>query len=163
MWDWAPPEASGLGVTEGAPVPELRPVCGVAGAEVALDDTGAGQRLGEVRGRCSGDDAGSHGEQMEGSETLLVKTGSWSLLALPHLRSWEELWSELEDRLSVLRAGEGEQEEGSEGGRTGKKNRVNGNRRKEPEFKAVGRVKRRHEEKTDNYTSSYNWLSNMDI
>lgn len=48
---------------------------------------------------------------MEGSETLLVKTGSWSPLAL---RSREELWSELEDRLSVLRAGEGEQEEGSE-------------------------------------------------
>lgn len=57
---------------------------------------------------------GSHGEQIEGSETLLVKTGSWSLLALPDVRSWEELWSELEERLSVLRAGEGEQEEGSE-------------------------------------------------
>lgn len=57
---------------------------------------------------------GSHGEQIEGSEALLVKTGSWSPPALPHLRSWEELWSELEDRLSVLRAGEGEQEEGSE-------------------------------------------------
>lgn len=66
-----------------------------------------------MRGRCSEDDVGSHGKQIEGSETLLVKTGSWSPLALPHL-SWEELWSELEDRLSVLRAGEGEQEEGSE-------------------------------------------------
>lgn len=64
---------------------------------------------------------GSHGEQIEGSETLLVKTGSCWLLALPDLRSWEELWSELEERLSVLRAGEGEQEEGSDGGRTGKK------------------------------------------
>lgn len=49
---------------------------------------------------------------MEGSETLLVKASCWSLLALPHDGGWEELWSELEDRLSVLRAGEGEQEEG---------------------------------------------------
>ena len=48
---------------------------------------------------------------MEGSETLLVKAVCWSLLAPLH---WEELWSELEDRLSVLRAGEGEQEEGCE-------------------------------------------------
>lgn len=110
-------------MTKGAPVPELRPVCGVAGAEVALDGAAAGWRPCEARGRCSEeeDDAGSHGEQMEGSETLLVKTGSCSpLLALPGLRSWEELWSELEERLSVLRAGEGEQEEGSEWGRTGK-------------------------------------------
>lgn len=64
---------------------------------------------------------GSHGEQIEGSEMLLVKTGSWSLLAPADLRSWDELWSEVEERLSILRAGEGEQEEGSEGGRTGKK------------------------------------------
>lgn len=53
---------------------------------------------------------------MEGSETLLVKECSWSLLALPPppppKGGWEELWSEPEDRLSVLRAGEGEQEEG---------------------------------------------------
>lgn len=41
-----------------------------------------------------------------------MKAGCWSLLALPHNGGWEELWSELEDRLSVLRAGEGEQEEG---------------------------------------------------
>lgn len=54
----------------------------------------------------------SHGEQMEGSETLLVKAGSWSLLAPPPRGSWEELRSEPEDKLSVLRAGEGEQEEG---------------------------------------------------
>lgn len=53
-----------------------------------------------------------HGEQMEGSETLLVKECSWSLLAPPPERGWEELWSEPEDRLSMLRAGEGEQEEG---------------------------------------------------
>lgn len=46
---------------------------------------------------------------MEGSETLLVKPGSWSLLAPRGI--WEELWSEAEDRLSVLSAGEGEQEE----------------------------------------------------
>lgn len=59
-----------------------------------------------------GADAESHGEQMEGSETLLVKASCWSLLALSHDGAWEELWSELEDRLSMLRAGEGEQEEG---------------------------------------------------
>lgn len=112
MCDWLPPEASGLGAT----VPELRPVCGVAGADVAFDGVAAGWRLCEARGRCSEeeDEVGSHGEQMEGSETLLVKTGSCSPLLLPGLRSWEELWSELEERLSVLRAGEGEQEEGSE-------------------------------------------------
>lgn len=116
MCDLGPPEASGLGVPEGAPAPELRPVCGVAGAEVALEDVGAGWRPREAWDSCSEEDddgAGSHGEQMEGSETLLVKAG-WSPLALAPLRSWEELWSELEERLSVLRAGEGEQEEGSE-------------------------------------------------
>lgn len=109
-------------MTEGAPVPELRPVCGVAGAEVAFDGAAGGWRPCEARGRCSEeeDDVGSHGEQMEGSETLLVKTGSCSPLVLPGLRSWVELWSELEERLSVLRAGEAEQEEGSEWGRTGK-------------------------------------------
>lgn len=113
---WVPPEASGLGLTEGAPAPELRPVCGVAGAEVALGEVGGRWRLWEACGRCSDEeeDAGPHGEQMEGSETLLVKTGSWPLPPPPDLRRWEELWSELEDRLSVLRAGEGEQEEGSE-------------------------------------------------
>lgn len=42
MYDWVPPEASGLGVSEETPVPALRPVCGVAGAEVATDDVGAG-------------------------------------------------------------------------------------------------------------------------
>lgn len=94
-----------------------------------MDGAGAGQRLREARGRRSeeeeGDDAdddggvGSQGEQIEGSETLLVKTGSWSPLALAGARSREELRSELEERLSVLRAGEGEQEEGSERGRTG--------------------------------------------
>lgn len=54
----------------------------------------------------------SQGEQMEGSETLLVKVCSWSLLGPPPSGGWEELWSEPEERLSVLRAGEGEQEEG---------------------------------------------------
>lgn len=49
---------------------------------------------------------------MEGSEMLLVNACSWSLLALAHKGGWEELWSEQEERLSVLRAGEGEQEEG---------------------------------------------------
>lgn len=53
------------------------------------------------------------GEQMEGSETLLVKLCSCSLPVLPPtLVGWEELWSEPEDKLSMLRAGEGEQEEG---------------------------------------------------
>lgn len=61
-----------------------------------------------------GEAAESQGEQMEGSETLLVKACSWSLLALPLKGGWEELWSEPEDRLSMLRAGEGEQEEGWE-------------------------------------------------
>lgn len=59
-----------------------------------------------------GEAADSHGEQMEGSETLLVKACCWSLLALPPDGGWEELWSEPEDKLSVLRAGEGEQDEG---------------------------------------------------
>lgn len=49
----------------------------------------------------------SHGEQMEGSEMLLVKALSWSPLALPLKQGLEELWSEPEDKLSVLRAGEG--------------------------------------------------------
>lgn len=43
--DWVAPEASGLGVVGGrgggAPLlPELRLVCGVAGAELAFDGTG---------------------------------------------------------------------------------------------------------------------------
>lgn len=53
----------------------------------------------------------SQGEQMEGSETLLVKACCWSLLAPPPDGGWEELCSEPEDRLSVLGAGEAEQEE----------------------------------------------------
>lgn len=56
--------------------------------------------------------AESLGLQMEGSETLLVKGCSWSLLAAPLKGGWEELWSEPEERLSRLRAGEGEQDEG---------------------------------------------------
>lgn len=48
---------------------------------------------------------------MEGSDTLLVKLCSWLLVALPPRGSREELWSEQEDKLSVLRAGDGEQEE----------------------------------------------------
>lgn len=49
LFDWLAPEASGLGVVWGrgggvsVPLaPKLRPVCGVAGAEVAFDDVGAG-------------------------------------------------------------------------------------------------------------------------
>lgn len=49
LFDWMAPEASGLGVVWGrdggvsAPLaPKLRAVCGVAGAEVAFDDVGAG-------------------------------------------------------------------------------------------------------------------------
>lgn len=56
----------------------------------------------------------SLGEHIEGSETLLVKLCSCSLLALAPSGSWDELWSEAEDKLSMLRAGEGEQEEGCE-------------------------------------------------
>lgn len=117
LFDWMAPEACGLGVVEGrgAPFSLLRPVCGVAGAEVALDDMGAVEGLREARGSCSeeeGGEAASHGEQMEGSEMLLVKAGCWSWPAVPRNEACEELWSELEDRLSVLRAGEGEQEEG---------------------------------------------------
>lgn len=52
-----------------------------------------------------GETVGSLGPLMEGSETLLVKGCSWP-------GAWEELWSEQEERLSTLRAGEGEQEEG---------------------------------------------------
>lgn len=48
------------------------------------------------------------GEQMEGSETLLVKPVSWSLPPPEAERGWEELCSEPEDRLSTLRAGEQE-------------------------------------------------------
>lgn len=59
-----------------------------------------------------GEPAESPGDEMEGSEILLVKACCWSPLALPPDGGWEELWSEAEDRLSVLRAGEGEQEEG---------------------------------------------------
>lgn len=49
LCDWVSPEAKGLGVVGGrgggAPVPlapELRPVCGVAGAELAFDGMGEG-------------------------------------------------------------------------------------------------------------------------
>lgn len=119
LFDWTPPEARGLGCGEEAPFSLLRTACGVAGAEVALGGgAAAGGRPREERGSCSEEEvaaeeeaaAASPGEQMEGSETLLVKAGGWSW-------SWaceacEELWSELEDRLSMLRAGEGEQEEG---------------------------------------------------
>lgn len=49
LCDWMAPEASGLGFIwgrgGGSPVPlvpKLRPVCGVAGAEVAFDDMEAG-------------------------------------------------------------------------------------------------------------------------
>lgn len=54
LWDWVSPEASGLGVVGGrgggAPVPlapELRPVCGVAGAELAFEGMGEGWGLRE--------------------------------------------------------------------------------------------------------------------
>lgn len=96
-------------------VPELRLVWGVAGAELAFDGRGEGEGLRERCGMRSVEEeeaTESHGEQMEGSETLLVKACSWSLLAPPPEGGWEELWSELEERDSVLRAGEGEQDEG---------------------------------------------------
>lgn len=60
----------------------------MAGAELAFDGMGEGQGLGEGCGRRSveeddGDVAGeSHGEQMEGSEMLLVKPCSWSAVEL---------------------------------------------------------------------------------
>lgn len=49
---------------------------------------------------------------MEGSETLFVKACSWSAVAMSRKGSRLELCSEPEDKLSVLRAGEGEHEEG---------------------------------------------------
>lgn len=113
LFDWTPPEAKGLGCGEEAPFSLLRTACGVAGAEVALGGgAAAGEGPREERGSCSeeegGEVAASLGEQMEGSETLFVKAGGWSWAC----EASEELWSELEDRLSMLRAGEGEQEEG---------------------------------------------------
>lgn len=52
LFDFTAPEASGLGVVWGRDggvsvplAPKLRPVCGVAGAEVAFDDMGAGWGL----------------------------------------------------------------------------------------------------------------------
>ncbi len=52
LWDWLAPEANGLGAVggrvEGASVsfvPKLRPVCGVAGAELAFEGMGEGYRL----------------------------------------------------------------------------------------------------------------------
>lgn len=105
-----PPAAKGLGCGEEAPFSLLRTTCGVAGAEAGGATAGEGPR--EERGSCSEEEGGaaavSLGEQMEGSETLLVKAGGWSWAC----EASEELWSELEDRLSMLRAGEGEQEEG---------------------------------------------------
>lgn len=113
LFDWPLPEAKGLGCAEEAPFSLLRTACGVAGAEVALGGgAAAGMGPREERGSCAEDEGGevaaSLGEQMEGSETLLLKAGGWSWAC----KASEELWSELEDRLSMLRAGEGEQEEG---------------------------------------------------
>lgn len=54
LFDWVAPEANGLGVVGGrgggAPgplLPKLRPVCGVAGAELAFEGMGEGWGLGE--------------------------------------------------------------------------------------------------------------------
>lgn len=132
LWDWLALVASGLGFAGGRGggalahfVSELRLVCGVAGAELAFDGMAEGWGLSEEWGRRSveeeeeeGEAAESHGEQMEGSEMLLEKACSWLLLMLPCKGGWEELWSEPEDRLSVLSAGEGEQEEDWEWGKT---------------------------------------------
>lgn len=82
-----------------------------------------------------GEAAESHGEQMDGSETLLVKGCCWSLLALPPNGGWEELWSEPEDRLSVLGAGEGEQEEVWEWERTERERRFSKKQEKNWELK----------------------------
>ncbi|PWA16833.1 hypothetical protein CCH79_00012776 [Gambusia affinis] len=107
----------GLGVVvgRGGLAPVLRLVCGVAGAELALGGNADGEERWEEWFRRSAEDEEdglSPGDEMDGSETLLLKLCSWSLL--PPSGSWEELWSEEEDKLSMLRAGEGEQEEGCE-------------------------------------------------
>lgn len=72
----------------------------MAGAELVLAGVAGGEGLRERRGRRSseqeeGEAAGALGPLMEGSETLLVKG-----------------CSEPDQRLSMLSAGEGEQEEG---------------------------------------------------
>lgn len=81
LFDWTAPEARGLGCGGGAPFSLLRTVCGVAGAEVALGAAGAGEGPREEPGSRSeeeqGGEAASPGEQMEGSDMLLVKAGGW--------------------------------------------------------------------------------------
>lgn len=91
----------------------LRLVWGVAGAELAYEGTWGGQGLREARWSFEEDTVELSGVEIEGSDVLLVIVCSWSLLAPPADRC-----SELDERLSVLRAGEAEQEEGSEGDRT---------------------------------------------
>lgn len=85
----------------------------MAGAELAFDGMEVGDGLREGREKPSVEEGEvAAGEHIEGSDTHLVKGGSWSLqtLLLPPAGGWQELWSEQEDRLSMLRAGE--QEEG---------------------------------------------------
>lgn len=121
--------ASGLGVVgglggggRGVLIPALRLVCGVAGAELVLVGTGGGGGLEDGRGFWP--EAARAGPLMDGSETLLVKGGSW-LAATPSGKALEELWSEEEERDSVLRAGDGEGELGSEGRRAGETEQSN--------------------------------------
>lgn len=102
--------ASGLGAVD--PL-VLRLVWGVAGAELVYEGTWEGQGLNEACWSFEEDTVELSGEEMEGSEVLLVMVCSWSLLAPP-----AERCSELDERLSVLRAGEAEQEEGCEGDST---------------------------------------------
>lgn len=86
-------------------------VCGVAGAELVLaGGNGDGDRPG--KSLAEEEQGESQGPLIKGSDTLLVKGCSWSLTAPPPVGGWLELWSEAEDRLSMLIAGEGEEEEG---------------------------------------------------
>lgn len=86
-------------------------VCGVAGAELVLaGGNGDGDRPG--KSLVEGEQGESQGPLIKGSDTLLVKGCSWSLTTLPPVGGWLELWSEAEDRLSMLIAGEGVEEEG---------------------------------------------------
>lgn len=115
-----PGDARGLAVSGGlggGGLAALRLVCGVAGAELVLagreGEEGPGERWGRRSAEeADGGGAGSQGPEMDGSETLLVKGWSSPSPAPPLMGGWEELWSEAEDRLSTLIAGEGEEEEG---------------------------------------------------
>ena len=122
-----PDAARGLAVPGGlgggglaALAPALRLVCGVAGAELVLAGREEGEGPKERRGARRSEEeaeaggAVSQGPEMEGSETLLVKGWSSPALAPPCRGGWEELWSEAEEKLPMIFAGEGVEEEGWE-------------------------------------------------